>query len=89
MAESLHCYVSGLVQGVCFRAYTQEKARQLGLSGYVRNLADGRVEVLASGDSAQLAELCQWLHQGPPAARVEQVDCQQSEEQPSGGFVVK
>ncbi|MBO9663349.1 acylphosphatase [Dokdonella sp.] len=65
--------VSGLVQGVCFRASTQARARQLDLTGYARNLADGRVEVVASGDAQALARLEAWLHQGPPAAEVESV----------------
>lgn len=89
MAESMRCYVSGVVQGVCFRAATQEKAGELGLSGYVCNLSDGRVEVLASGAAEGVAALRQWLHQGPPAARVEKVSCAASEEQPVGSFVVK
>lgn len=90
MAESIRCYVSGLVQGVCFRAYTQEKARELGVNGYVRNLADGRVEVLASGDPDSLASLRAWLHHGSPGARVEAVNCEKSDETPlSPGFTVK
>lgn len=65
--------VSGLVQGVCFRASTRAQAQNLGLAGYARNLADGSVEVLASGDTAALHALEQWLRRGPPQARVEQV----------------
>lgn len=75
MAEKLciHCYVSGRVQGVWFRASTQEKAKELGLTGWARNLPDGRVEVLACGDKEKIAELHQWLHQGPELAKVEEV----------------
>lgn len=65
--------VSGRVQGVSFRAYTQARAIALGLAGHAVNLADGRVEVLARGDDAALDRLEQWLHHGPPAARVEAV----------------
>lgn len=65
--------VSGRVQGVFFRASTRERARALGLVGYARNLPDGRVEVLAGGSEAALAELEAWLHEGPPAARVDAV----------------
>lgn len=62
--------VSGKVQGVCFRASTQEKALGLGLTGWARNLSDGRVEVLASGDGQQLDVLERWLQKGPPLAKV-------------------
>ncbi len=66
--------VSGLVQGVFYRAATQEAARRLGLTGWVRNLPDGRVELVACGDDARLAELEAWLWRGPPHARVERVE---------------
>ncbi len=65
--------VSGRVQGVFFRAATQAKARQLGLTGHAINLADGRVEVLACGDPDTVEQLQQWLWQGPPHARVSDV----------------
>ena len=63
--------VEGRVQGVSFRAATQARARALGLTGHARNLPDGRVEVVACGSPAALAELAQWLRHGPPAARVD------------------
>jgi acylphosphatase len=66
--------VSGKVQGVCFRAATRDEARRLGLRGYARNLPDGRVEVLAMGDTAALDALMQWLQRGPPLARVDGVE---------------
>src|SRR3989344_6073814 len=56
-----------------YRAATQETARRLGLGGWVRNCADGNVELVACGDAAKLKELEQWLWQGPPHARVAQV----------------
>lgn len=65
--------VSGVVQGVCFRASTRGQAVQLGLTGHARNLSDGRVEVIAHGEAIALDALERWLWQGPPAARVEQV----------------
>lgn len=71
--QSLHSYVSGIVQGVFFRDSTCKKAKELGLTGWVKNLSDGRVEVMASGDKAKLDELEKWLHQGPPAAKVDAV----------------
>ena len=65
--------VSGLVQGVSFRYYTSQRARQLGLKGYVKNRWDGTVEVVAQGEEIPLKELVRWLHVGPPWARVEDV----------------
>jgi acylphosphatase len=64
------CVVSGRVQGVFFRASTARRARELGVTGHAINLDDGRVEVLAVGPASRVAELCAWLEQGPPAARV-------------------
>lgn len=66
-------FVSGRVQGVFFRESTRREALRLGLTGYARNLADGRVEVLACGGEDALEELERWLAEGPPAARVDEV----------------
>jgi acylphosphatase len=70
----VHLLVSGLVQGVAFRAYTVEEARRLGLSGWVRNLPDGRVEAEAEGERAALEGLVRFCRRGPPAARVDGVE---------------
>ena len=67
--------VSGRVQGVFYRASTRQKALELGVTGYARNLPDGRVEVLACGESAAVDALCEWLWQGPPHAVVSMVSC--------------
>jgi len=67
-------FVSGRVQGVSFRHFTAQEGRRLGLSGWVRNLADGRVELLAEGAPAAVAALLQSVGRGPPAARVDQVE---------------
>ncbi len=76
MAERarVHLLVSGLVQGVAFRAYTVDEARRLGVAGWVRNLADGRVEVEAEGDRAALEGLVRFCRRGPPAAQVDDVE---------------
>ena len=71
------CHVSGRVQGVFYRASAREQATRLGLSGYARNLADGRVEVLAVGEPSAVARLIDWLHVGPPAASVNGVVVQE------------
>ena len=66
--------VTGRVQGVFFRASTRERAMQLGVTGYAKNLPDGSVEVLAVGSEAAVAQLATWLWQGPPAASVQAVE---------------
>ena len=69
----VHLFVRGQVQGVCFRMETQQKAFQLGLSGWVRNLPNGDVEILAQGTKEKVDELIEWCHQGPPLAKVNEV----------------
>ncbi|MEX2468646.1 MAG: acylphosphatase [Pseudohongiellaceae bacterium] len=66
--------VSGVVQGVFFRASTRDRALALGLRGWVRNTADGAVEVMLVGTGDALAEMRAWLHEGPPRASVSRVD---------------
>ncbi|OGH01915.1 MAG: hypothetical protein A2600_09620 [Candidatus Lambdaproteobacteria bacterium RIFOXYD1_FULL_56_27] len=66
-------FVAGLVQGVYYRANCQQKARELGLKGYVRNLRDGRVEVFCQGPPEAVQALENWCWQGSHAAKVEQV----------------
>jgi acylphosphatase len=72
--ERAHVYVSGDVQGVFFRDSTRQKAQQLGLAGWVKNLPDGRVEALFEGPSQKVREMLRWCEQGPPHAAVENVD---------------
>ena len=76
MKICMHCFVSGHVQGVAFRYYTRQQAQHLNVSGWARNLIDGRVEVLAYGEARAVESLCVWLHQGPPLAHVTEVKCQ-------------
>jgi len=77
------------VQGVFFRASTREQAAALGLQGYARNLADGRVEVLACGPREAVEALQDWLWIGPAAAQVSDVRCEAADEQTTGGFVAR
>jgi acylphosphatase len=84
--QCVRFFVSGRVQGVWFRAATREEARRCGITGYARNLADGRVEVLACGAAEALARLEEWLWQGPSAARVTGVDREEADEVPPGDF---
>jgi acylphosphatase len=66
----IHAIVSGRVQGVSYRASTAHEARRLGLSGWVKNLSNGGVELEAQGTDDNVQALLTWCHQGPPAARV-------------------
>ena len=72
--KTLHARIDGVVQGVGFRYSTLHQARRLGLRGYVRNLWDGTVEVVAEGRLDQLQQLERWLHRGPAGAIVRRVD---------------
>lgn len=81
--------VAGQVQGVCYRASTAEQARALGLDGWVRNRADGRVELVASGAPESVERLAAWLWQGPPAAEVTAVTLRDCEESVEPGFWVR
>lgn len=79
MADSnarLSAIITGRVQGVSFRYYTQAYATQLGLAGWVKNLPDGSVAVWAVGPRADLEKFHQWLQHGPPAARVQHVQAE-------------
>ncbi|HZO87728.1 MAG TPA: acylphosphatase [Chthonomonadaceae bacterium] len=84
MSQRMHIRVRGRVQGVSFRAYTQQVAASLGVRGYVRNLANGDVEIVAEGETQQLERLLAWARRGPPAAEVEEVQVERSE--PTNAF---
>lgn len=73
-AEAVHLLVQGRVQGVFFRASTEKKAVELGLSGWVRNCEDGSVEVHAEGDRENLDQFIAWCRKGPPLAKVNELD---------------
>ncbi len=81
-------FVTGKVQGVYFRASTERKARELGATGWARNLRDGRVEVLATAEAQILTELEAWLHLGSDQAEVETVEVQHESLQLFDSFTV-
>jgi len=85
----LRCLVAGRVQGVFFRAATREQAQRLGLTGLARNLADGRVEVLACGEPDAIGQLREWLHTGPPEAEVTGVACEPEVLRHLSGFDIR
>ncbi len=80
----VHIYVSGLVQGVFFRANAADKAQSLGLFGWVKNLPDGRVELVVEGEKEQVYQMIEWCKIGPPAAEVQDVEVET--QQYSGEF---
>ncbi|MCX4028716.1 acylphosphatase [Endozoicomonas sp. SM1973] len=80
-------WVSGKVQGVWFRASTKQQADQLGISGYAKNLEDGRVEVFMCGNEVSVAKLLEWLEEGPPMAVVNELKVADAESEASEGFV--
>lgn len=89
MAPSYRFTVSGQVQGVGFRYSALAQARRLGLTGWIGNRADGVVEGLASGAQDKLEQFRTWLQRGPPAARVQRVEWQASDEPAGAGFEIR
>jgi len=86
--QAIRCLVAGRVQGVYYRGATVEQAARLQLEGWVKNLADGRVEVVAAGERTAVAALTSWLWQGPPAARVDAVHLEEWTGNVPRGFTV-
>ena len=80
--------ISGKVQGVYYRQSTREKSMQLGISGIVKNLTNGSVEVIASGTSDQLNNLVEWCKQGPPKAVVSSIESEELPYQTFDGFKI-
>lgn len=81
--------VTGKVQGVWFRAATQEKAIELGLCGFVMNEKDGSVYLEAEGEKEKLDELVKWCHLGPPKSKVEKVEVKEGEAKNYTGFLIE
>ena len=84
-----HVRVTGHVQGVFYRAWAQGEARELGISGWIRNYPDGTVEAELSGEEADVTRMIQRLQRGPSNARVEHVDVEEIEPQESGRFELR
>jgi acylphosphatase len=86
--QAIRFLIAGRVQGVYYRGATAEQAERLRLDGWVKNLADGRVEVVAAGEPTAVAKLSSWLWQGPPAARVDAVHVEEWTNDVPRGFTV-
>jgi len=84
MRVRAHVFISGRVQGVFFRYETKRMALRLGVSGWIRNLPDGRVEAVFEGEKSDVGEIIRFCHVGPPGAIVRNVKV--IWEQPSGEF---
>ncbi|RME00794.1 MAG: acylphosphatase [Calditrichaeota bacterium] len=80
--KTLHLFVEGIVQGVGFRFFVYRIAQQLGICGWVRNLPDGRVEILAQGKSTHLQEFLKELRIGPRFAKVTNIEVQEEPDAP-------
>jgi acylphosphatase len=88
MKTRAHVWISGRVQWVGFRAWTEREAQAIGLDGWVRNLDDGRVEAVFEGPAGLVELMVEACRAGPPAAKVEGLDVVWEEVEDVGGFVV-
>lgn len=86
--RSLHIYVSGFVQGVFFRHNAEKKAEEIGIRGYVRNLDDGRVEIMAEGEEENIETFVEWLRKGPRNANVKNLDIEEKKEEEFKNFKI-
>jgi acylphosphatase len=78
MGTARRVRVTGEVQGVFYRAWTQDQARSLGITGWVRNATDGSVKAHIEGEEAAVEQMLERMHDGPPGARVEEVEARET-----------
>lgn len=86
--KAIHAHVTGRVQGVSFRAWTQTEASVRGLTGWVRNEPDGSVTAIIAGPAAAVDEMAGALHHGPPAARVDAISLTRVQAPDTAGFKI-
>ena len=84
--KGLKLHIHGLVQGVFYRGWSAETARELGLRGWVRNRRDGSVEMLVHGDAETVQRFIERCREGPPAARVDRIDVEETTDPAPPGF---
>lgn len=84
----VHAFVSGKVQGVCFRDYTQKHAQALRLTGWVRNLPDGRVETIVTGPETVVMDFIERLKKGSPSSKVQDVCWEKISQQTHADFTI-
>jgi acylphosphatase len=90
MDKAVHIQISGRVQGVSFRYYTRQKATELGVDGWVRNLMNGQVEAWAQGEAEAVEALVNWCRQGPSSARVDELKLEEESLDPElEGFEIR
>ena len=87
--ERAHVFVSGRVQGVFFRDSTRQEAERRGLSGWVRNTEDGRVEAVFEGEPEAVRQMIEWCESGPSSADVDDVSVEQETPEGLSGFEVR
>ena len=88
MVQTFVITVSGKVQGVYYRQSARQKAQELGVTGFVKNMPDGSVLLIATGSKEQLNALVEWCRKGPPAARVTNVQVTEEEAHHYDGFTI-
>jgi len=74
MISCVHVLISGRVQGVWYRAFTKQKAEQLGIKGWVRNASDGKVEAIFEGEENKIDQMIDWCYKGPPLAKIKDIE---------------
>jgi len=84
-----HVDVRGQVQGVFFRTQTRDRARSLGITGWVRNVPDGSVEAVFEGERRSVETLLDWCRRGPRGARVDDIDVRWEEPRGEDGFLIR
>ncbi|MFB6198385.1 MAG: acylphosphatase [Halobacteriaceae archaeon] len=89
MTTHAHVYVSGRVQGVGFRANTRREASSRGVTGWVKNLEDGRVEAVFEGDEEAVDDMIEWVHDGPRTARVSEVEVDRGDPDGYSDFTIR
>ncbi len=89
MEKSLQIKIFGRVQGVSFRYYTQNKARELGVRGYVKNMPDGSVYIEATGNADKMDHFVNLCRQGPSMARVDNLETENTDPVKEENFVIK